>query len=75
MNKIFLPSSIGLILAAIITSFVTWKIENIWIPITAIFLALSAIVFSFKLTINSLEKRLNMLEEKLIQQMKVKTAK
>ncbi len=52
-----------------------WKIENIWIPITVIFLALGAIVFSFKLKINSIENRLNMLEEKLIQQMKVKTAK
>ncbi len=65
MNKIFLPSSIGLIIVAIIMSIGTWKIENIWIPITSMFLVLSAIVFSFRLTINALEKRLNILEEQL----------
>ena len=65
MNKIFMPSSVGAILLAIIMSFATWTTDNIWIPITAIFLILSLIIFSFKLTINSLEKRLNILEKQL----------
>ena len=65
MNKLFIPSSIGLILIAIITSFASWTVENIWIPITAVFLALSALVFSLKLTINALENRINILENQL----------
>ena len=41
MSKFLMPSSVGLILIAIITSFATWTVDNTWIPITAIFLALS----------------------------------
>ena len=64
MNKMFLPSSIGLIFLAIISSFGTWSIDNIWIPITSIFLALSFLVFTLKITLNRTEKRLENLEEK-----------
>ncbi len=62
-SKIFLPSSIGLILLAIIFSFATWNNSNIWIPIFIIFIVLSIIVYILRSVITSIDERLKKLEK------------
>jgi len=61
--KALLPSSIGFIMMAIIVSFASWDISNIWIPISAILIALGLIVFVIRSVLTSIEERLNKLEE------------
>ena len=63
-SKIFLPSSIGLIVLAIIASFASWNNSNIWIPVSAILICLSLLVFVIRSVFNSIDERLKKLEEK-----------
>jgi ABC-type glycerol-3-phosphate transport system permease component len=62
-GNILLPSSIGLIVLAIIYSFVTWNNSNLWIPISSILIVLSIIVFVIRSTFASMEERLKKLEK------------
>jgi len=62
-SKILLPSSIVLILLAIIYSFATWNNSNIWIPISSILIILSIIVYVLRSVITSIEERLKKLEK------------
>lgn len=62
-GTLLLPSSIGLILLAIIVSFATWNDSNIWIPISVLFVVLSIIVFVIRSMFVSIEERLKKLEK------------
>ena len=62
--KVFLPSSVGLILVAIVVSFATWTNSNIWIPISAILVILGGIVFAMRSFLSSIEDRLKKLEDR-----------
>ena len=64
MNKtgFLLPSSIGLLLLAIVFYFSSWNSTNISIPISAILFILSVIVFAMRLTFKEFDERLTKLE-------------
>ncbi len=62
--KMFLPSSIGLIMLAVITAFASWNNTTISIPISAILIILSLLIFVIRSTFNSIDERLKKLEEK-----------
>lgn len=64
--SLFMPSSIGLLLLAVIAANCSWDKTNVWIPISVTFLALSAIVFAVTKKINSIDDRLKELESKKI---------
>ena len=68
ISKIFMPSSIGLILLAIISSFGAWNNSNIWVAISAIFLLLSLIVFIIRTSFSSIDERLKKIEEQIKKQ-------
>ena len=62
--KVLIPSSVGLILVAIVVSFATWTNSNIWIPISAILVILGGIVFAMRSFLSSIEDRLKKLEDR-----------
>ena len=64
--KLFFPSSIGFIIMAIIMSFASWNMTNIWIPITAIFFVLALLTFVIRKMFNSMEQRIKRLEEQYL---------
>ncbi|HMD14057.1 MAG TPA: hypothetical protein VKI62_05490 [Bacteroidota bacterium] len=65
MNKtgFLLPSSIGLLLLAIVFYFSSWNSANLSIPISAILFILSVIVFAMRLAFKEFDERLTKLEK------------
>ena len=65
MNKtgFLLPSSIGLLLLAIVFYFASWNNTNISIPISAILFILSIIVFAVRFSLKEFDARLTALEK------------
>ncbi len=65
-SRLLLPSSIfGFIILAIIISFAKWDFSNIWIPISAIYLAVGFIVYVIRETFTSIESKFGLMEERL----------
>lgn len=64
MNKtgFLLPSSIGLLLMAIVCYFSSWNNTNISVPISVILFILSVIVFAVRLVLKEFDERLRKLE-------------
>ncbi len=65
MNKtsFLLPSSIGLLLMAVISYFSSWNNTNISVPISVILFILSVIVFAVRLVLKEFNERLTKLEK------------
>jgi hypothetical protein len=63
----FWPSSIGLLLMAVLVSFLSFDFSNIWIPLSAILVVMSFQTLVTRRNLFSLEARLKQLEAQMEQ--------
>jgi len=70
IRTLLLRASIGLILLAIIDSFATWNVSNLWVPISSLLLILSLLVYVIRSSFALIEERLRQIEEQVKKQQK-----
>ena len=63
--RYFWPSSLGLFLMAVIVSFLSFDLSNIWIPLSAILVAMGLQTLVTRRSLYSLEARLKQLEARV----------
>lgn len=65
LYRYFWPSSLGFFLMAIVVSFLSFDLSNIWIPLSAILMAMGLQMLVTRRSLYSLEARIKQLETRV----------